>query len=1045
MDIVSANQTPISEVTPKPHNPMSAALSLHSSETETITARQQRTRFKVVLSRMVNYWPWIIVASLTLGFEGFLLGYWLTGYQAKATLLVAPPAIFYAPGDDRFLANHSEGYFNSLIDALRSENMLRQVAALSANRLDVAALRVHSQITFKPDDQLMCLSVTCSRPRYSMALVNLYADRALDTIRAIWLQDLQAFRHACDIQIGTLDQEIAAVQQQLVTLQPTNAFFSFNEESVEGLKHRMEADAKAQMLQTQIEALEVRLGALTEELRQQNPALLSLRESLQQALQRYTEEHPRVKALRAGLAQMEADAKQARVKSSNFLLASTNLINHPLALQVVELRAQKLGLQKEFETLQRLSSRWQHRLLELSDKAPAHAKLEAEYRNLLERRNVLTKQRQDILVQENQGNTLNRIQSQSRLETISAAPKWHGGFLAGIASGISGAVLIVVVIFLIERGDRKIQSAEEFQRSFGLPVVAKLGDLSGMNEQAKEAWALRALEILKSMLRCKGNNALICGFASSGHGEGKTTCMNLLADTAHKKGYCVLTISAEALNQSKCMQSSAHDQIIPAFPTPGLTSRAHFPITDRAWDLQFRGQLNHAITTWSQLENVALFVEIPPYSTPEGILLASQVPNVFWICGQDMADASETAEHLETLRQTQRNVAGAFINQPNRTLRKKCVVGAVLLLCLLITPSAPIQAQTPNPGKSPLPISSQQIPPPSTIAQVQPVATSNMAPAALKEKGALSIVSPDKLADWQRHLTLGPGDVLDISLYGQTNTVKTGQAIGPDGRLNFLQARDFMAAGFTVDELRSELEKVLSKYYLAPQVIIYPMAYHSKKFYLLGNVIGKGVYTLDRPLTLVEAITRGGGFPINVQRQNVTLMVDLPRSFLMRKDSDGAFARVPVDFEALFLQGDLAQNVALAPEDYLFFPDSGPQEVYVLGEVRGPGIVPFARDLTALGAVLSVGGFTPAAWKGKILIVRGSLTKPQTLIVNASEILRARGKDMRLANRDIVYVHKKPWSKAEDLLDLAITAFSNAAVLGWTGQHVGPFIKAPIF
>src|SRR4051812_44763018 len=80
------------------------------------------------------------------------------------------------------------------------------------------------------------------------------------------------------------------------------------------------------------------------------------------------------------------------------------------------------------------------------------------------------------------------------------------------------------------------------------------------------------------------------------------------------------------------------------------------------------------------------------------------------------------------------------------------------------------------------------------VAQVQPVTN------------AFSISSPTELADWQKRLTLGPGDLLNLSLYEQPETARSGVTVGPDGRINYLQARDILATGLTVDELREKLE-----------------------------------------------------------------------------------------------------------------------------------------------------------------------------------------------------------------------------------------------
>jgi polysaccharide export outer membrane protein len=311
---------------------------------------------------------------------------------------------------------------------------------------------------------------------------------------------------------------------------------------------------------------------------------------------------------------------------------------------------------------------------------------------------------------------------------------------------------------------------------------------------------------------------------------------------------------------------------------------------------------------------------------------------------------------------------------------------------------------------------------------------------------AFSISSPAELADWQKRLTLGPGDVLNISLYEQPESFRAGVTVGPDGRLNYLQARDVVATGLTVDELRERLESVLLKLYRPPlRVVVQPIAYNSKKYYVLGNVTTKGVFALDRPTTVLEAIARAKGFISAPQRRTTLLLADLSRSFLIRKQPSGTFQRVPVDFENLFLHGDLTQNIALAPDDYLYFPPMDLQDVYVFGEVLSPGPVPLGSEMSAVRALVARGGFTPRSYRTRVLVVRGSLKQPQTIVVNTTDILGAKALDIKLQPRDIVYVSRKPWYKAEELLEAAVTAFFRSAVVYGTGQHVGPIIDDPVF
>jgi protein involved in polysaccharide export with SLBB domain len=301
------------------------------------------------------------------------------------------------------------------------------------------------------------------------------------------------------------------------------------------------------------------------------------------------------------------------------------------------------------------------------------------------------------------------------------------------------------------------------------------------------------------------------------------------------------------------------------------------------------------------------------------------------------------------------------------------------------------------------------------------------------------------MADWQKELTLGPGDVLDIEIYQQPESRREALSIGPDGRLNYLQASDVTLAGLTVDAARARLTTVLTNFYQPPfRVMIFPKRYNSKKYYVLGNVRRQGVYPLERPLTVAEAVAYAGGFASQVSAADTFLLADLSRSFLVRRDASNGFSRVQLDFENLFLRGDLSQNAGMAPDDYLYFPPLDLQEIYLLGDVPSPGVAVYTPDATVLRAIVGQGGFSPTAYRARVLVVRGSINQPQRFVVNVTDIIYARAPDFKLEPRDIVYVSRKPWAKAEELMELAVNDFLRAAVAGWVGQNVGPWINDPI-
>ena len=89
----------------------------------------------------------------------------------------------------------------------------------------------------------------------------------------------------------------------------------------------------------------------------------------------------------------------------------------------------------------------------------------------------------------------------------------------------------------------------------------------------------------------------------------------------------------------------------------------------------------------------------------------------------------------------------------------------------------------------------------------------------------------------------------------------------------------------------------------------------------------RGAYYLDRPLTIIEAVARARGIATGLYQQNTVELADMPRAFITRNGK-----RLPVDFQKLFHEGDLNQNILVEPGDYLYFPSgtiNSPSGCYV--------------------------------------------------------------------------------------------------------------------
>jgi protein involved in polysaccharide export with SLBB domain len=622
-------------------------------------------------------------------------------------------------------------------------------------------------------------------------------------------------------------------------------------------------------------------------------------------------------------------------------------------------------------------------------------------------------------------------------------------WLGTVFGGGFGLIASILLILLVEVVDNRLKTADDIQRVTRLPVLTSLGDLQAMNPEERSQWAFRAWTMLQGHLSASANSGLVCGITSSGAGEGRSTWISLLAQAASLTGFRVLTVATRpspthtpeadeftpdmfadevGTGSDKALTTSvlaAPSQVTEQLTGPNSQPVVNIPLPGWVWNLERRKQWREALEHWRQIDNLVIFVELPPANVPEAVLLGSNLPNMVWLTDSGKSHAGPTRTQLETLRHARCNLVGAVLNRETSVPLRKCFprwLGCVLIGGLSL---ATLHARQTN-LFSDLPAS-----PATKVPAATNAITSTNAPEDAPRMGSISILGPDQRAAWQQHFTLGPSDVLSFSLFDHPELTRAEIPIGPDGRVNYLEATNVMAAGLTVDELRARMDEELGQYRRAPHTLIMPVAYHSKKYYMLGKVTTKGMYTLDRPITVLEAIARAHGLESALIDRNLVSLTDFQHSFLARGGR-----RFPLDFERLFGQGDLSQNIAIEPGDYVYFAPGDVSQVYVVGEIRLPGPVTYTPDMTIINAVAARGGFTERAYRARVVVVRGSLSNPDAIAVDTHAILDAREPNFKLHPRDIIYVNSRPFIKVEEALDLAATAFIQSVVTSVVGVHV---------
>jgi polysaccharide biosynthesis/export protein len=291
-------------------------------------------------------------------------------------------------------------------------------------------------------------------------------------------------------------------------------------------------------------------------------------------------------------------------------------------------------------------------------------------------------------------------------------------------------------------------------------------------------------------------------------------------------------------------------------------------------------------------------------------------------------------------------------------------------------------------------------------------------------------VNPDWLKPPSDLFTLGPGDRLEIELLDDP-TSKTLTAVGPDGKIYFQLLPGLDVWGMTLSQAKAAIETELGKFIRdRVQVGLTLRSVESKRVWLLGRLNQPGVYPMNNPMTLLDAISRAGG-PLSLtgtrelgQGYSTEEPADLKRSFIIRKGEV-----LPVDFYRLIREGDLSQNIYLQPDDMIYVPSAAPKNVYVLGAVVQPRAVQYTEGLTVVGAIANAQGILRDAYHWNVAIVRGSLSEPRVALISYKEIAKGKNTDIPLEPGDIVYVPFKPYRYLSKYGDIAMQTFVGSVAI----------------
>jgi polysaccharide export outer membrane protein len=183
-------------------------------------------------------------------------------------------------------------------------------------------------------------------------------------------------------------------------------------------------------------------------------------------------------------------------------------------------------------------------------------------------------------------------------------------------------------------------------------------------------------------------------------------------------------------------------------------------------------------------------------------------------------------------------------------------------------------------------------------------ATENQKPAKAAAAGVAAKPATD-----DPNYVIGAQDVLDISVWKEPEVSRT-VPVRPDGKISLPLLNDVQAAGLTPSQLAAQLTDSLKKFVANPQVTVIVTTINSQRIYLMGEVSRPGAYPLLPGMTVLQAISSGGGF---------TQFANTKKIYLLRQES-GKQVKLPFNYKEVVGGKNPEQNIPLRAGDTIVVP-----------------------------------------------------------------------------------------------------------------------------
>lgn len=157
---------------------------------------------------------------------------------------------------------------------------------------------------------------------------------------------------------------------------------------------------------------------------------------------------------------------------------------------------------------------------------------------------------------------------------------------------------------------------------------------------------------------------------------------------------------------------------------------------------------------------------------------------------------------------------------------------------------------------------------------------------------------------------IGAGDVLQVNVWKEPEASVPTAIVRPDGRISLPLVKDILVAGLTPKQAENTITQELGHFITSADVTVVVAEINSKKVYLLGAVKKEGPLDYRYRMSVMQAISEGGGLTDYAKRKKIYVL----------RTENGRQLRLPFNYDAVLKGEHMELNIALLPDDTVIVP-----------------------------------------------------------------------------------------------------------------------------